>query len=60
MKTNDNGHSHSGIGFLSALQIAFIVLKVIGKIEWSWLCVLIPLWVEILVAIIVAVDVKRR
>lgn len=60
MKTNDNEHSHSGIGFMDALQIAFIVLKLIGKIEWSWLCVLIPLWIEILGAIIVAADVKKR
>ncbi|TLE15653.1 hypothetical protein LS72_006110 [Helicobacter apodemus] len=29
--------------FLVALQILFIALKLIGKINWSWFLVLIPL-----------------
>lgn len=36
-----------GVGFLGLLQIAFIVLKLIGKIDWSWTKVLIPLWIEL-------------
>lgn len=34
-----------GIGFTGLLAIAFIVLKLIGVIEWSWLWVLSPLWI---------------
>ena len=34
-----------GIGFTGFLAIAFIVLKLIGVIEWSWLWVLSPLWI---------------
>ena len=30
--------------FLSLLQVAFIVLKLIGQITWSWIWVLAPLW----------------
>lgn len=30
--------------FLSLLQVAFIVLKLIGQITWSWVWVLAPLW----------------
>lgn len=41
-----------GIGVLDALLIAFIILKVIGVIKWSWWLVLLPLWIEIILVII--------
>ena len=34
-----------GIGFIGMLTIAFIVLKLINIISWSWIWVLSPLWV---------------
>lgn len=37
-----------GLSFLSALQIAFIVLKLTGFIEWSWLWVLSPMWLPVM------------
>ena len=40
-----NNNSSSGLGFLDALQIVFIVLKLTHVIDWSWWLVLIPLWV---------------
>lgn len=42
-----------GIGFLSALQLIFITLKVLNKIDWPWLAVLIPTWIGIGIAAIV-------
>lgn len=36
----------SGIGLLGVLQIVLIVLKAFGLIDWSWLLVLFPLWIE--------------
>ena len=36
--------SSSGIGFIGLLQIVFIVLKLIDKIDWSWWWVLAPMW----------------
>lgn len=36
----------SGIGFSGLLTIVFIVLKLIGVIEWSWVWVLSPLWIS--------------
>lgn len=36
----------SGIGLLGVLQIVLIVLKVFGLIDWPWLLVLFPLWIE--------------
>lgn len=32
-----------GLSFTSALQIVFIILKLIGKVSWSWPVVLLPL-----------------
>ena len=43
--------SSSGIGFWGLLQIAFIVLKLIDKIEWSWWWVLAPTWVPLLIVL---------
>lgn len=40
-----NKSSSAGIGFFGLLTIVFIVLKLIGKIDWSWWWVLAPLWV---------------
>jgi len=37
--------SSAGIGFTGALTIAFIVLKLLGKISWSWWWVLSPIWI---------------
>ena len=44
-KSNPSG----GIGFIGLLQIAFIVLKLIGSIGWSWWWVLSPIWITALV-----------
>lgn len=33
-----------GIGFIGLLQIAFIILKLLKVIEWSWVWVLAPTW----------------
>lgn len=35
----------AGSGFFGLLTIAFIVLKLTGVIDWSWLWVLAPLWI---------------
>lgn len=34
-----------GIGFGGLLTIVFIVLKLVGTIDWSWVWVLSPLWI---------------
>lgn len=40
-----------GIGFCGILTIVFIVLKLLGKITWSWIWVLSPLWIPIVLII---------
>ena len=32
------------IGFFGVLQLIFITLKLIDKIDWSWIWVLAPTW----------------
>ena len=40
-------YASAGIGFNGLLTIAFIVLKLCKIIDWSWVWVLAPLWIEI-------------
>ena len=44
-----------GIGFCGVLTIVFVVLKLIGVINWSWLWVLAPLWIEFVATIIICI-----
>lgn len=41
-----------GIGICSALLVAFIILKIIGMITWSWWWVLSPLWIPVAAVVI--------
>ena len=34
-----------GMGFVSVLVLIFIVLKLTGLIDWSWVWVLYPVWI---------------
>ena len=54
MSSNRNSSS-SGIGICGVLTIVFVVLKLVGVINWSWLWVLCPLWIDILLTVIVLV-----
>lgn len=47
---NDSTKS-GGIGFIGALQLVFIVLKLIKVISWSWWVVLLP--IEISIALVI-------
>ena len=65
--SNNNTQTSGGIGFGGMLTIAFIVLKLVGVIDWSWLWVLAPLWIGVgivvvafLVAWILTVIADRR
>jgi hypothetical protein len=43
------------IGFIGALTILFIALKLLNKITWSWLWVLSPLWITAIIVIIILI-----
>lgn len=46
---NNNSSNAGGIGFTGVLTIVFIVLKLTGVIQWSWLWVLSPIWITALI-----------
>ena len=48
------------IGLADVLLVVFIVLKLVGVITWSWLWVLSPLWISIIVKIIIIIYAKVR
>ena len=37
--------SAGGVGFVGLLQVALIVLKLCGIINWSWWWILAPAWI---------------
>ena len=43
MITIENNNTNHGIGFIGALQIAFIILKLCKIIDWNWFIVLLPM-----------------
>ena len=43
----------TSIGFWDLLVVAFIVLKLCGVIKWSWIWVLAPFWIPILLIVII-------
>ncbi len=52
-----NSSSSSGIGFTGLLTIAFIILKLLDKIDWSWWWVLSPIWITTSVVVIMLIIV---
>lgn len=50
-----NNNSSGGIGFAGFLTIVFIVLKLLGKIDWSWWWVLSPIWISVLIVVVTVV-----
>lgn len=55
MSNNNSNSSNTsgGIGFCGLLTIVFIVLKLVGKISWSWLWVLSPLWLPVAIVLLI-------
>lgn len=51
--SNRNYNNSTGIGFVGLLQILFIALKLTNIIAWSWLWVLSPMWIGVLMIITV-------
>lgn len=55
-----------GIGFTGLLTIVFIILKLIGKIDWSWWWVLSPLWITFMlcmlgfILMIIVIDIMKK
>lgn len=52
---SNNSTNSGGISFLGLLTIVFIILKLLGKITWSWWWVLAPTWIPLAAAILVLI-----
>lgn len=48
----NKSNSGKGIGFTGLLQLLFIALKLVGVIGWSWLWVLSPTWISLVIVVI--------
>lgn len=57
VEVSSENTSRGGIGFVEALTIAFIVLKLVGEINWSWWLVLLPIILYYSLALIAGVTV---
>jgi hypothetical protein len=56
MENNNNGCTISlGGGFAGTLTIAFIVLKLVGVINWSWIWILSPLWISFILGLVILI-----
>lgn len=42
----------TGIGIADVLTLILIVLKLVGVINWSWVWVLSPVWISIIILIV--------
>lgn len=52
---SESSSKSGGIGFVGLLTIVFIVLKLIGKISWSWVWVLSPLWISAVLIVLLLI-----
>ena len=55
--SENSSSSSNGISLVGALTIAFVVLKLLGKIDWSWWWVLSPIWISTILAIVLFIIV---
>lgn len=53
MREHKRNSAGSGIGVTGLLGVAFIVLKLVGIINWSWLWVLSPFWISAGLALLI-------
>ena len=55
MDNSKRNSGNNGMGFCGVLTIVFIVLKLTEVIDWSWVWVLSPTWISMVLTIILLV-----
>ena len=55
MQVKQINNNYGGIGFLGALCLLLVALKLTDVITWSWWAVTAPLWVPLLLLLVAAV-----
>ena len=54
----DNNYYGGGLGLASVLTIIFVVLKLLDVIQWSWIWVLAPLWIDFILTQLLLIGLK--
>lgn len=55
-KINNSTHySGGGLGLSGVLTVVFVVLKLVGVINWSWVWVLSPLWISAIITVVLII-----
>lgn len=57
--SNNNTTVSGGIGFSGLLTIVFIVLKLCGVINWSWIWVFSPMWISAALCVAIIIFIVR-
>ena len=52
MSKNKKSKGGRSMSIGTIIGIIFIVLKLVGLIEWSWVCVLSPFWIGAIITIL--------
>ena len=52
---SETTNNYNGIGLGGLLGVAFIILKIMGIINWAWIWVLAPIWIPIAIAFIIII-----
>lgn len=55
--SNNNNTSSGGMSFAGVLTLIFVVLKLTGVINWSWVIVLSPLLIALIIDIVILIVV---
>ena len=50
----------AGISFPDGLLLAFIILKLCKVIDWSWVWILSPLWIQCALSIVIELLKTRK
>lgn len=53
----ENKTTFGGISFTGLLTILFIGLKLTGFINWSWVWVLSPIWIQLILVLAICIIV---
>ena len=56
-KSTTKSAGGAGVGFCEVLGIVFIVLKLVGVIDWSWWLVLLPIYAPLALFLLGAIIV---
>lgn len=52
---SESSSTSGGIGISGVLFVVFLVLKLIGVIDWSWWWVTAPLWIPVILLVAYAI-----